>query len=247
MFVFLTSLNYLFLTTIAYTKSNTQAICLGIPIWALQLQRNPYGSCQLSHHHPRQSLVAAFMGLLLPRWVLYWTRPQPLSLLQIYKVSGSTIMSDPIKFHHHYLPSPILSLEDKLLHAFQANSSTVLCTTHQPANNQLATIQALWKILHHDKQLVAPAGVGPPPGVHLLTLPRVQLPTTNLPLHTPFPLPSTYDGWMTLPLQQCSLQPHEHSTELSITMHTQSNLRNTFAALAASCTACPRHSYRCQA
>ena len=138
----------------------------------------------------------------------------------INKASGATIISDPIKFHHHYLPSPTLPLEDKLLHAFQANSSTVLRTTHQPANDQLATIQALWKILHHDKQLVAPPGVGPPPGVHPLTLPGAQLPTTNVPLHTPFPLPSTYDGWMTVPLQQCSFQRHEHSTELSITMHT---------------------------
>ena len=38
----------------------------------------------------------------------------------INKESGAVIVSDAIKFRHHYLPSPTITLEDKLLHALQA-------------------------------------------------------------------------------------------------------------------------------
>ena len=94
----------------------------------------------------------------------------------INKALDAAVVMDAIKFRHHYLPAPTLTLEDKLLHALQAIHGTLSRTSQQPASDQLAAINALRLILSDYKDVVAPPGVGPPPGVSPLITNAATLP-----------------------------------------------------------------------
>ncbi len=92
--------------------------------------------------------------------------------------SGATTISDAIKFRHHYLPSPELSTEDKLLHAVQAINNTLARSSAASNDEQLAAIKALRTILHGYKQ--------PQP---LQGMQQQPLPGVPPPLPTAHPLP----------------------------------------------------------
>ena len=152
--------------------------------------------------------------------------------------SGAVTISDAIKFRHHYLPTPELSLEDKLLHAVQAINNTLARSSSATNDEQLTAIETLRDILHTYKrsnptqQPPLPAAPPPtPPDQH----PPPGVPTTHpLPgVRTPQAIPTATPtrGWTTVTRRghttQLATVPHQ-----PIAQRTRSHFNNAFAALA---------------
>ena len=155
----------------------------------------------------------------------------------INKTSGSIVISDAIKFRHHYLPEPTPSLEDKLLHAVQAIHRAITQPTCSPAADQLAAITTLKNILHSYKQQtdVQPAHATQSlPGVH--PLPGVQQPLSVTPAHTRA-LPARPSDWIQPrrrppPRPATPDQPIATRTRSQLGLTTRSCSHNAFALLA---------------
>ena len=92
------------------------------------------------------------------------------------KESHAVTISDAIKFRHHYLPSPWVSTEDKIIHALQAINNTLARSPSTTTAEQLTAIQTLRDILQTYRSpgqnsdstattAAAPPGVLPPPGL----------------------------------------------------------------------------------
>jgi hypothetical protein len=147
--------------------------------------------------------------------------------------SGAVTISDAIKFRHHYLPSPELTPEDKLLHAVQAINSTIARSTSTSNDEQLAAIEALREILHsyNRKQ---PTQLHPLPGVPLPGVPpptphqRPGVPTIT---PTPAPTPTQPAEWSVVPHRHRTRPPTPAPSE-PIAQRTRSRMQNAFAALA---------------
>ena len=153
------------------------------------------------------------------------------------KESGAVAISDAIKFRHHYLPEPSISIEDKIIHALNAINHTVAKTSNTSADDQLAAIEALREILQtyrpqHTTTAVAPPVPLPPaqpPGVR--TPPGVQSPPrTRLPEH-----PHAPPEWTVVQTRRQSMQQHEQPPrpdQHPVAMRTRSHTTNVFALLA---------------
>jgi hypothetical protein len=143
--------------------------------------------------------------------------------------SGAVSISDAIKFWHHYLPAPKLSMDDKLLHAVQAIHNTIACNKTLTNDEQLAVIETLWGILHTYRLSKDPAS---PPGVW--TERPEQPPNNTSPIvHQP---PGVHNKarWNVVPLRRgmrrpvtASLQPEE-----PVALRTRLHAQNAFALLA---------------
>jgi hypothetical protein len=66
------------------------------------------------------------------------------------------MVSNAIKFRHHYLPSPEPAIADKLLHAVQAIHNTVQHRPPSKNNDQLTAIEVLRNIIHSFKRTTTP-------------------------------------------------------------------------------------------
>jgi hypothetical protein len=137
--------------------------------------------------------------------------------------SGAATISDAVKFRHHYLPSPELSPEDKLLHAVQAINNTLARSSAASNDEQLAAIKTLRTILHGYKQ--------PQP---LQGMQQQPLPGVPPPLPKAHPLPGVPNQpptqWTTVPRRQRPLaQP---TPPQPIAERTRARTHNAFAALA---------------
>ena len=149
---------------LATRQPGTHTVSLGLPLWPLQLQCHTNGA----GHKPTLQKIwdyrtqdGYYIGPELQHYRCYCV---------IAKMSGATVISDAVKFCHHYLPVPTIALEDKLLHALHAINCSRWQTTTWPVDKQLVSIQMLRTILHSYKQAINHAdghshGVGSPPGV----------------------------------------------------------------------------------
>ena len=111
------------------------------------------------------------------------------------KQSGAVTISDTIKFRHHYLPTPELSPEDKLLHAVQAINHTLARTSNATNEEQLAAIETLRTILRGYSTRTPSANTPPLPGVDTIaTTPTPPAVVATLPQQTHgHPPPGVHD------------------------------------------------------
>ena len=161
------------------------------------------------------------------------------------KESHAVTISHAIKFCHHYLPSPRVSTEDKIIHALQAINNTLARSPSTTTAEQLTAIQTLRDILQTYRSpgqnsdstattAAAPPGVLPPPG---LPAAPPGVPTT---LHAPAQPPpgvppvTTDYGWTEVQprRQQRTAQPQTQPPEQAVASRTQSRTTNAFALLA---------------
>jgi hypothetical protein len=160
----------------------------------------------------------------------------------ISKDSGALTISDVVKFKHHYLPEPTMSVEDKLLHAVQAINHTLNAANHQPTQNQLAAIDTLRNILQDYKQTTSttnasvhnlPDATVPLPGVRQ---PTVLLPGVPEPPEVVAELPGVADAppttneWTTVVRRGRHQEPKD--TNVAIAHRTRAKSHNAFALLA---------------
>jgi hypothetical protein len=161
------------------------------------------------------------------------------------KESHAVTISDAIKFRHHYLPSPRVSTEDKIIHALQAINNTLARTPSTTTTEQLTAIQTLRDILHTYRgpsqnidnttnTAAAPPEVLPTPG--LTAAPPGVPGTPHAPAQPPPGVPPVIidDDWTTVqPRQQRrTTQPQTQAPEQAIANRTRSRTTNAFALLA---------------
>jgi hypothetical protein len=161
------------------------------------------------------------------------------------KDSGALTISDAVKFKHHYLPEPTMSVEDKLLHAVQAINHTLNTSTHQPTQHQLAAIDTLRNILQEYKRTTStttssvrdpPTAPVPLPGVRQTTahLPGVpESPGVNAARPGVADTPTTTtptNEWTTVARRRTQKEPT--NTVVAIAHRTRAASRNAFAVLA---------------
>jgi hypothetical protein len=143
--------------------------------------------------------------------------------------SGAVTISDAVKFRHHYLPSPELSPEDKLLHAVQAIQHTLARSSSATNDEQLTAIDTLRKILHSYKHT---GHEQPLPGVPTLHPPH-QLPGVPkaVPIQLPTPPPPLATEWV--PVLQRHRNPlTQRTADEPIAQRTRARTQNAFAVLA---------------
>ena len=161
----------------------------------------------------------------------------------ISKDSGALTISDAVKFKHHYLPEPTMSVEDKLLHAVQAINHTLNASTHQPTQHQLAAIDTLRNILQEYKRTTSTTTSRDPPTAPV-PLPGVRQTTALLPgvpkspgvvaelsgvADTPT-TPTPTNEWTTVACRRTHREPP--NTDVAIAPRTRAASCNAFAVLA---------------
>ena len=198
----------------------------------------PAGCRVLLHHKPTlrkswdyRTLDGYYIGPALQHYRCYRA---------IAKASGAAVISDAVKFCHHYLPTPTVTLEDKLLHALQAIHHALRRSTPRPADEQIAAIQTIRTILHDYKHanghkthpMDSPPGVDkPPPGVRE-TQPVHPSPGVNPRPGPPHPAQPPDDAWTLVGGRPRRAVTTATTPDQPIASRTRSRTHNAFAALA---------------